>query len=236
MDLIIFSNGETSQLDMHNKDITEFIAKIEVELLFSRIIRIAKENNIQKVFCILDKTEIFLNEYISTHDFDIAVKVIIRTKQCPLHELFALSSSLKTNPFCLVTLYSLFSADDFSMFIDYSLSQEDIEGVVSITHLKDEKAPLCVALNEEDGIIKFNNTTEGYNWVAKDICFFYPHFFNEMRGAIDTGISELRDYLPLLINKGYQLNGFIFSSIIEINNFGFPNISDFFHNSDTVNN
>jgi len=67
-------------------------------------------------------------------------------------------SPLKANhPFCLVTLNSLFSADDFAMFIKYSLSQENIEGVISITHLKDEEVSLCVALNEEDRIIKFNN-------------------------------------------------------------------------------
>lgn len=227
MNLIVFSNNRT----IPDKNIEEFILEIEIEHLFSRIIRIAKENNIESVYCILDSSETLLNKYISEHDLGIVINVIIKTKQSIVHELFSLSPSLKSSPFCMVTFNSLFSAEDFSKFINYSLSKDDIEGIISLTHLKDEKAPLCVALNEEDRIIKFSNTTEGYNWIIKDICFFYPHFFDEMPYALQAGVSDLQNYLQLLISKGYQLNGFIFSSIIKINNLGLPKIPDLFNNS-----
>jgi hypothetical protein len=227
MNLIVFSNNIT----IPDKNIEEFILEIEIEHLFSRIIRIAKENNIKSVYCIIDRSETLLNKYISEqHDLGIVVNVIIKTKQSMLHELFSLSPDLKSSPFCMVSFNSLFSADDFSKFINYSLFKDDIEGIISLTHLKDEKAPLCVALNEEDRIIKFSNTTEGYNWIIKDICFFYPHFFDEMQYALQTGISGLQNYLQLLISKGYQLNGFIFSSILETKDLSFPNISDYFYN------
>jgi hypothetical protein len=226
LNLIVFSNGSTTQ----NKDIEKFLVEIEIEHLFNRIIRIAKKNNILAVYCIIDSNEVSLNNYILSHDLGIAVTVIVKTKLCQLHELFALSSSLKTGPFCTVTLNSIFGENDFSAFINYSLSLEDIEGVISITHLKDEEAPLCVALNEEDRIFKFSNATEGYNWIVKDICFFYPHFFDEVQYAIKTGITDLQNYLKLLISRGYQLNGFVFSGILEIKDIGFHNISDFSHN------
>jgi NDP-sugar pyrophosphorylase family protein len=232
MDLIVFSNDITSFPDAQNKNIKELIAKIEFEHIFNRIIRIAIENKVQTVHYITDRTEVLLNYYISTHDPGIDLNIIMQTKPCPLYELFALSPSLKSGPFCVISLNSIFSTDEFSMFINYSLSKEDIEGVISITRLKDEETPLCVALNEEDKIIKFSNKTEGYNWTAKNIYFFYPNFFDEMEEAIKTGISDLPHYLHLLISKGYQINGFSFSSILEIKDLSLPQNLGFLNNSD----
>lgn len=69
----------------------------------------------------------------------------------------------------------------------------------------------------KDGtILKFSNTKEGYSWVTCGVYYFQPGIFSEKQYALETGISRLRNFLRLLITRGYTLKGFPFPKIIDV--------------------
>ena len=71
-------------------------------------------------------------------------------------------------------------------------------------------------MDEQDIIIKFSDSKEGYNWATGGIYFFSPRIFDEVETALEKGILRLRNFLRFLISKGYVLKGFSFSKIIDV--------------------
>jgi NDP-sugar pyrophosphorylase family protein len=192
--------------------------KIKGEYLIERIIRIGRTNGITRVFCILNSHEPELEHYLSTNNSGIPTKLIVPNLRSPMHILFALASVQNKEPFFLVNANSVFLESEFSEFVTYSLLQEDSDGALAVTkHINDQK-PLSVAMTDEDIILKFNDSKDGYNCVNGGIYYFSPSIFDETKYALQAGIVRLEKFLQLLIIKGYILKGFSFSKIIKVEN------------------
>jgi NDP-sugar pyrophosphorylase family protein len=150
------------------------------------------------------------------NDFGLPVDIIIQDTQSSMHSLFALAPYLMKEPFCLATTDSVFLESEFSEFINYSLLREDIDGTLAVTRYIDDEKPLCVAMDEEDTILKFSDSKECYNWATGGIYYFSPIIFKEMSYALENGIFRLRNFLRLLVARGHILKGFSFSKIIDV--------------------
>lgn len=216
MNLAIIGAGESSRIKAEGLKSPKHMIKINNEYLVERIIRIARTNGAKKVFCIINSHEPELKEYFLTSNFGIPLKLIIQDTQSSMHSLFALAPFLMKESFCLATTDSVFLENEFSEFINYSLLRKDIDGILAVTRYIDDEKPLCPAMDDEDTIFKFSDSKEGYNWATGGIYFFSSRIFDEMEFALDTGISRLRNFLRLLVNRSYILKGFSFSKIIDV--------------------
>lgn len=219
MNLVIISTGNYS--DINNRDFKRSDQKImiEGEYLIERIIKIGRNNGIKKVFCLINSHEVELKNYLSIKNFGIPVKLFVEDKENSLHSLFVAAPFLMKEPFFLVTMDLFFLENEFSEFITYSLLQEYIDGVLAVTKFNHEKEnPICVAMNDEEVILKFSDSKDGYSWAVGGIYYFSPNVFDEMEYVLQAGISSLSKALQLLIVKGYILKGFSFSKIINLGN------------------
>jgi len=216
MNLAIIGAGESSRIKAEGLKCPKHLVKINGEYLIERIIRIARTNGANKAYCIINTHEPKLKDYLLTNDFKIPVEITIQDTQSSMHSLFALAPYLMKESFCLATVDSVFLESEFSEFVKYSLLNEDIDGALAVTNYIDDEKPLCVAMDEEDTILKFSDFKEGYNWVTGGIYYFSPGIFDEMEFAIERNITKLRNFLRLLVNRGYILKGFSFSKIIDI--------------------
>lgn len=190
--------------------------KIKGEYLVERIIRIGRDKGIKKVFCIVNTHEPELQHYLATNKFGIPVKLIVQDTENSLHSLFVLAPFLMKEPFFLVTMDMVFTENEFSEFIAYSLLQDDTDGVLAVTRYLDDNEIICVAMDDKDIILKFSSSRDGYSWAAGGIYYFLPNVFNEMEYALQAGISSLSKSLQFLIAKRYILKGFSFSKIINV--------------------
>jgi NDP-sugar pyrophosphorylase family protein len=216
MDLVIIDAVDSLLMGIENRNTQKHILKIGSEYLVERLIRVALENDIRRVFCIINDQEYELKEYLTKTDFGIPVNLIIKNTQSSLHSLIALAPSLEGNRFCVAAANTLFDEREFTEYYNYSLLQNEAAGVLSIIRYADDEKPLCVALDEADTIIKFSDVKDGYNWAAGGLYIFSPEIFDEADLALNAKISSLRDYLKMLIERGYLLKGFAFSKIIDI--------------------
>ena len=216
MNLAIIGAGESSRIKAEGLKGSKHLIKINGESLIERIIRFAKQNGIKKVFCIINEQEPELKEFLLHSNFGIPLQLVVKSTPSSMHSLFALAPFLKKESFCLTTVDSVFTENEYSEFLSYSKFQDDIDGVLAVTRYIDDEKPLCVAMDEQDIIIKFSDSKEGYNWATGGIYFFSPRIFDEVETALEKGILRLRNFLRLLISKGYVLKGFSFSKIIDV--------------------
>ncbi|MDP4175441.1 MAG: NTP transferase domain-containing protein [Bacteroidota bacterium] len=216
MNLAIIGAGESSRLKAEGLKIPKHLITLNDEFLIERIIRIARQNGIDKVCCIINEQEKELKNYLSVADFGIPFKFVVKSTVSSMHSLFALAPMLMKEPFCLATVDSVFDESEFSDFISYCKLQEDSDGVLAITRYIDDEKPLCVALDDKERIIKFSDAKEGYNWATGGLYYFVPEIFNEMQNALKLGIERLRNFLRFLISRGYVLKGYSFSKMIDV--------------------
>lgn len=216
MNLAIIGAGESSRIKAEGLNTPKHLIKLGDEYLIERIIRIASENGVDAISCIINENEPELKEYLQSNKFSAPVKCIVKNTQSSMHSLFELSPHLTKEPFCLATTDSVFLENEFTDFINYCISNQDADGTLAVTQFIDDEKPLCVAMDEDDTIIKFSDSKEGYNWATGGIYYFSPRIFEEMPFALAIGVTRLRNFLRLLIDNDYKLKAFPFSKIIDV--------------------
>lgn len=231
MNLVIISTGSNTSINNRNLKNSNNTITIEGEYLIERIIKIGRNNGITKIFCLINSHEVELKNYLSTNNFGIQVKLFVQDTENSLHSLFVIAPYLMKEPFFLITTDLFFIENEFSEFITYSLLQEYIDGVLAVTKFNYENEnPICVAMNDEEIILKFSDSKDGYSWAVGGIYYFLPNIFDEMEYVLQAGISTLSKALQLLIVRGYILKGFSFSKIINVSN-----ITDIVKAKDLIN-
>lgn len=220
MNLAIIGAGESSRLKSEGVNMPKHMVAVNGESLIERIIRIAGMNGIKKVFCIINSHEPELKEYLTSVNFGLELHLKVQDTRSSMHSLFALAPHLLAEPFILSTVDSVFNPADFSNFVKYAITCDDADGILAITRYIDDEKPLCVAMDEDDVIMKFSDSGEGYNWATGGVYYFTPRIFEEMKFAIEGGIERLRNFLRLLVVNGYVLKGFPFSKMIDVDHAG----------------
>ncbi|MGD8778715.1 MAG: NTP transferase domain-containing protein [Ignavibacteria bacterium] len=216
MNYAIIAAGESSRFKAEGLRTPKHLIKLKGEYLIERLIRVAYRNKGEKLFCIINENEPELKNYLLNGSFGIPVELVVKNTVSSMHSLFALAPYLMNEPFCLTTTDSVFDENEFTEFINYSIRQDDVAGTLAITGYIDDEKPLCVELDDNGLILNFSDSSEGYNWATGGVYFFSNKIFNEMQYALDTGISRLRNFLRLLIDRGYMMKGYSFSQIIDV--------------------
>ncbi|MFA3782880.1 NTP transferase domain-containing protein [Melioribacteraceae bacterium 4301-Me] len=216
MNLAIIGAGESSRLKAEGLKIPKHLIKLNGEYLIERIIRIGGEKGFDKVFCIINSHEPELKNYLLNHKFNISVSLIVKDTESSMHSLFEMSQYLSNEPFCLATTDTVFLENEFSNFINYCKSTEKIDGILAITKFIDDEKPLCVSLDNENNIINFSDSKEGYFWATGGIYYFSNRIFELLPEALNLGIARLRNFLRLLIRNNYKLKAYSFSKIVDI--------------------
>jgi NDP-sugar pyrophosphorylase family protein len=218
MNLVIIETENNSRIKAEKLKSPKGLIKIKGEYLIERIIRIGRTNGITRVFCIINSHGLELEHYLSTNNFGIPTKLIDPHQESYMNILFALASVHNKEPLFLANTNSVFLEREFSEFVTYSLLQEDADGVIAVTRHLNDKKPLGVAMNDEDTILKFNDSKEGYSWFNGGIYYFAPKILSETNYAFQADMSGIEKFLQLLIAGGYILKAFSFSKIIKIEN------------------
>lgn len=216
MNLAILAAGESSRLKAEGLKIPKTMISINGETIVERIIRLAAQNGIHSVYCIINEEESALRDFFISGDFPVPVKLVVRTTESSMHSLFTLAPYISDEPFLLTTCDSVFDAKEFSKFVSSLKGSVDSQGILAVTQYIDDEKPLCVEMDSGYRITSFSDSLQGYQWATGGIYYFLPEIFEMIKTAHDLKISRLRNFLRLLLSKGYKLKGYPFSKIIDI--------------------
>ncbi|MGE5351015.1 MAG: nucleotidyltransferase family protein [Acidobacteriota bacterium] len=231
MNLAILAAGESSRLKAEGLKIPKAMISINGETIIERIIRLSVSNGVSSIYCIINEEEQALRDFFLKGDFQVPVKLVIRTTESSMHSLFSLAHYLSEEPFLLTTCDSVFDASEFSKYVssikDSSVKDSSVkdssanesqscQGVLAVTQYIDDEKPLCVEMEGDCDITSFSDSKEGYKWATGGIYYFSPGIFEMINKAHELKISRLRNFLRLLLSSGYKLKGYPFSKIIDI--------------------
>jgi NDP-sugar pyrophosphorylase family protein len=216
MKLAIIGAGEGSRLREVGVLVPKPLVKISGIPLIERIIRLAVRNGITSVHIIINDSFGEVKAYLDSIDVGVPVDCELRSTPSSMHTLFALAPKLRDAPFCMTTVDSVFREDEFARFHSCCEAERRADGVLAVTGFIDDEKPLCVIVDEEQRITGFLDHQGDSKLATGGIYYFRPSIFDEIPKALDTGISRLRNFLRLLVERNYVLKAFAFSKIIDV--------------------
>lgn len=217
----IIAAGEGSRLKAEGISVPKPLVPVDGVPLLERLLRIYNRCGIDRVTCIINEYSLQVREYVESKDFGMPVHFIVKTTPSSMHSLFALAPYLKGDKFLLSTVDSIFSEDDLRGFLTAGGSSRN-DGTLALTDFVDDEKPLYVTLDADMRIVRFGRKDgePSPRWVTGGLYIFSPGIFTEMDLALGQGMERLRNFLALLVERGYRIAGHPFSRIVDVDHAG----------------
>lgn len=215
IELAIIAAGNGSRLKTEGLKVSKPLISINGIPLIKRIVDIAIKNNINSISCIINENSIDLKEYLIKNNFNFPIHLIVKSTESSLHSLHELSQKVST-PFLLTTADSVFLPNEFSSFLEYSMSKSNADVIIAVTDFIDDEKPLYVSVNKDMKILSFHDQDNDYKYVTGGLYLFKKNIKNEVENAVSVGVVRLRNFQRMLIQKGYRLEAYPFSKMIDV--------------------
>jgi len=216
MKFAIIAAGEGSRLRAEGVEILKPLVRINGIPLIDRILAAAVRNGAESIHCIINEQSPQLHDYLEQKDLGIPLNILVRSTPSSMHSLFALAPMLRDEQFCLSTVDAVFLDQEFGRFLSYAVQRSNIDGILAVTRFIDDEKPLCAIMGRSNRILSFSNDSDGTLSATGGLYVFSPRIFDEMQNALDAGVTRLRNFLRLLLEKGHMLQGFPFQKIIDV--------------------
>ncbi len=216
MNFGIIAAGEGSRLKKEDINVSKPLVKVNGIPLLERLFKIAEDNNVDSINCIVNEESKDVHDYINNREFKIPFNLIKKSTPSSLHSFFSLTPLLKGKPFCLTTVDSIFDEDEFKKFLTDAKKEKNFDGVLAVTDFIDDEKPLCIENDENMKIISFHDEADSHKYATGGIYFFNSDVFTVMEEAVNNNIMRLRNFLKQLLLNNYQLKAYPFSKMIDV--------------------
>ncbi len=216
MNFAIIAAGEGQRLKSEGIDIPKPLIRINNIPMLERLLAIINRQNPDSISIIINEEAKEVYNFLSNHRLKEKINLKIKTTESSLHSLYELKPFLSGKPFCLFTTDTIFTEYEFINFIDFVNNINNYDGVLGVTEFIEDEKPLYVELDYEKSIIHFDDKKNNYSFVTGGIYYFTPSIYDEVDAAIKNNYKRLRNFLKLLTERKYKLQGFVFSKIIDV--------------------
>ena len=216
MNLGIIAAGEGSRMRAEGFALPKPLVSISGRPLIDRIIDAGVHAGVSRIACIVNEQSPELVDHLRRKSTDAEIALLVRSTPSSMHSLFALAPLLGDGDFCLATADTVFQEEEFMQFLMYAGQIQNTDGLLAVTQFVDDEKPLYAAMDDERRIVNFSDTLEGTHWVTGGVYYFSSRIFAEIETAYRRRIERLRNFLRLLLEKGYRLAGYPFSKMIDV--------------------
>lgn len=135
-----------------------------------------------------------------------------------MESFHALASGIDgSQPFCLMTVDTVFRPEEFAQFIADFEADQDTDGYMAVTTYVADEKPLYVAATPEGDITGFLDCpVPGVRFVSGGIYLLRPSALDILEDCAREGVSRMRDFQRALIASGMRLKAWQFTKIIDV--------------------
>ncbi|OLD82462.1 MAG: hypothetical protein AUI33_00095 [Ignavibacteria bacterium 13_1_40CM_2_61_4] len=221
----IIAAGEGSRLRSEGITTLKPLVPVNGVPLIERLIMSFIRAGIDELVCIVNESSTAVKSFVEKKQFPIPVTFVVKTTPSSMHSLFALAPHLMDGKFLLSTVDSIFHEDEFGRFMDHARNRESVDGLLAVTGFIDDENPLPVQVDPSMRILAFGTPKAGPGTprtpsaaplATGGLYVFSPRVFNEIDSALKQGIQRLRNFLSYLVKRGYALEAYPFSKIVDV--------------------
>lgn len=205
----IIAAGKGERLAQGGIAVPKPLVKLNGQPLIARVINAAAHLGATSIACIVNAENPDTAHYLRTETWSVPLELVVRTTPSSMESLFCLAPLLSANdePFLLFTVDAVFGFSIVADFLRRASQVTQAQGVLALTdHIDDEK-PLWTAVDDQYQITAMGEIAEGSRYITAGFYYFAPIVFAEVATARAQKLGALRQFLGLLLQKGYGLYG-----------------------------
>jgi len=184
--------------------------------LIARIVDAAARLGLSSVACIVNDVTPAVAEYMRSTSWPIPVDLLVKTTPSSMESLFCLQPMLRDEPFLLFTVDVVVGFAALQRFLAAATDLPEVDGVLALTDYIDDQKPLWVETDQDRRITAMGEAAAGSRNVTAGFYYFKPNIFALMPEARARNMSALRQFLGLLITRGYVLHGLPVAKTIDV--------------------
>jgi NDP-sugar pyrophosphorylase family protein len=211
----IIAAGEGSRLKQDGVSVLKPLVRIDGIPILERLLLQYHSIGVSAAYCIINQHSIAVRDYFETQKLPVSVHFHVKTTPSSMHSLFELGQYLRDDHFLLSTVDSVFDTAELTGFME-SARRREVDGLLAVTHPSEDDNPLWVELDDSNRIVAFRKPNSDKQLITGGLYFFSPRIFDVQNEAIGLGISRLRNFLNLLLQKGYILGAYPFKKIVDL--------------------
>jgi len=190
------------------------LIKIAGKPLIRRAIEAAIYVGANYIACIVNDIEKEVAQYLKEHNWPVTLKLVVKTTANSMESLFNLAPFLD-EPFLLLTVDAIYPFDILKAFVNEAKLIKG-DGALAITKYIDDEKPLWVKLAKDYKITDIGNDLKTASYITAGFYYFEPYIFKLMNEAKKMNLGALRQFLSLLVKRGYKLYGIPVPKVIDL--------------------
>jgi len=211
----IIAAGEGSRLKQDGVSTLKPLVKVDGVAILERLLLQYHSIGISAAYCIINEESTAVRESIERRRLPIPIYFHVKTTPSSMHSLFELGQYLHDDYFLLSTVDSVFDTGELEEFMIHA-RMRDADGLLAVTRPSEDDNPLWVDIGQSNQIKAFRKPTTAEALVTRGLYFFSPRVLDCRSEALSRNMSRLRNFLSLLLEKGYLLRGFKFKKMVDL--------------------
>ncbi len=220
MKAAVIAAGQGTRLAARGVKTPKPLVAINGEPMIARVIRMASLLGASSAACIINEQASEVADYLKQTTWPVPLELVVRTTPSSMESLFHLAPLLKEKPFLLFTVDAIFKLSTLKAFLQECRTcfetHPQARGVLALTDYVDDEKPLRAQINAHNQIIALGPAAETSPLITAGFYYFDPAVFEMVETARARKLSALRQFLALLIEKGYPLSGAMTAKTIDV--------------------
>lgn len=221
MEFAIIAAGEGSRLAQEGFKNPKPMVPLQGLPLIHRLINSFINNGAVKIHIIINEYSPQVEEYLHSLDINVPVNLIKKNTPSSLHSFYELTKQIEGDAVCLTTTDTVFNEDEFSSYINAFVKDNSLDALMAATTFVDDEKPLYIETGDDLMIEAYlDEKNDNSKFVSGGIYCLRRPVFKIVEEAITNGVSRMRNFQRLLIEKRCAVKAYPFSKIIDIDHVG----------------
>jgi NDP-sugar pyrophosphorylase family protein len=212
----IIAAGEGSRLREGGLPTPKPLLRVGGMSLLERTLRGLEAAGVEEVALIVNEAMSDVARAARELPLGLKVHPVIRTTASSMHSLYHLRPHLDGERFVLCTVDSILPPAELVAFVEHFVAHPEVEVLLSYTDFVDDEKPLYIRLGADQRVAAIGQGAEDSPFVTVGLYGFSPEVFPILEEAVDQGLSRLRNFLELLLGKGFAVHGYRISKAIDV--------------------
>jgi NDP-sugar pyrophosphorylase family protein len=156
-----------------------------------------------------------VERYVRAGTWPVPITLTVKTTPSSMESFFALEPALRGEPFLLTTVDAVTIPGALGELARAGVANGG-GGTLAVTGFVDDEKPLWVRLDDRRRITDLGSAAAGSGWVTSGAYFLDPAVYAHVAEARGRGLGALRQFLALVLEKGYALYGFPAGDSVDV--------------------
>lgn len=215
------------------------LVRIQGVPMIERLMGIFARNNAESITVIVNEDMTDVQEFVRSWASEKQLKslgigrfkLVVKSTPSSMHSFYELSKVIDAPHVCLTTVDTIFTPQDFSLFINSAerlleadflgkATENKCDGVFAVTRYIDDEKPLFVEVEDpslqKSQIIGFHDKGD-FPLVSGGIYVLNTRkAFSVLEKCIEEGQTRMRNFQRALINSGLKIEAHVFDKIMDV--------------------